>query len=109
MIATLLKEAQEEASQKAFCDEEMGKSKKSQSDKQAKIDKYQARIDKASTAIEELNMSIKELEAEVAEIDKAQQEATAIRTQESEDNHKAMKDFKDSAVAVIAAIGVLKS
>merc|ERR1719355_249527 len=78
MIATLLKEAEEEATQKAFCDEEMGKSKKSQADKQSKIDKYQARIDKASTAIEELNLSIKELEAEVAEIDKAQQEATKV-------------------------------
>jgi hypothetical protein len=109
MIATLLKEAEEEATQKAFCDEEMGKSKKSQDDKTSKIDKYQARIDKASTAIEELNLSIKELEAEVAEIDKAQQEATKVRTAESEDNLKAMKDFKDSADAVIAAIGVLKS
>merc|ERR1719217_1288150 len=109
MIATLLKEAQEEASQKAFCDEEMGKSKKSQADKQSKIDKYQARIDKASTAIEELNLSVKELEAEIADIDKAQKEATAVRTAESEDNRKAMKDFKDSADAVIAAIGVLKS
>merc|ERR1719262_33458 len=33
MIAKLLKEAQEEATQKAFCDEEMGKSKKSQAEK----------------------------------------------------------------------------
>merc|ERR1719231_1812053 len=97
MIATLLKEAEEEATQKAFCDEEMGKSKKSQADKNSKIDKYQARIDKSSTAIEELNLSIKELEAEIAEIDKAQAEATAVRTAESEDNLKAMKDFKDSA------------
>merc|ERR1719146_167186 len=109
MIATLLKEAEEEATQKAFCDEEMGKSKKSRADKESKIDKYQARIDKASTAIEELTMSIKELEAEVAEIDKAQAEATKVRTEESADNLKAMKDFKDSADAVIAAIGVLKS
>merc|ERR1719271_1197471 len=90
MIASLLKQAEEEATQKAFCDEEMGKSKKSQADKQGKIDKYQARIDKASTAIEELDLSIKELESEVAEIDKAQSEATAVRTSESEDNLKAM-------------------
>jgi DNA repair exonuclease SbcCD ATPase subunit len=109
MIATLLKEAEEEATQKAFCDEEIGKSKKSKADKTSKIDKYQARIDKSSTAIEELNLSIKELEAEVAAIDKAQSEATAVRTAESTDNLKAMKDFKDSADAVIAAIGVLKS
>merc|ERR1719487_2128369 len=45
MIAKLLKEAQEEATQKAFCDEEMGKSKKSQDEKQSKIDEYQTRID----------------------------------------------------------------
>jgi len=109
MIATLLKEAEEEATQKAFCDEEMGKSKKSQADKNSKIDKYQARIDKSSTAIEELDLSIKELEAEIAEIDKAQSEATKVRTAEGEDNRAAMKDFKESADAVIAAIGVLKS
>merc|ERR1719217_686392 len=35
MIAKLLKEAQEEATQKAFCDEEMGKSKASQAEKTA--------------------------------------------------------------------------
>merc|ERR1719310_1381230 len=39
MIAKLLKEAQEEATQKAFCDAEMGKSKKSQAEKTATIDK----------------------------------------------------------------------
>merc|ERR1719488_102106 len=77
MIAKLLKEAQEEATQKAFCDEEMGKSKKSQDEKQTKIDEYQMRIDKASTTIATLTEEVKELEAEVAAIDKAQSEATA--------------------------------
>jgi len=52
---------------------------------------------------------VKTLEAEIAEIDKAQAEATKIRTTENEDNTKAMKEFKESADAVIAAIGVLKS
>jgi len=52
---------------------------------------------------------VKTLEAEIAEIDKAQAEATKIRTQENTDNTKAMKEFKESADAVIAAIGVLKS
>merc|ERR1719335_635416 len=71
MIAKLLKEAEEEATQKAFCDAEMGKSKKSQEEKTMTLDKLQARIDGASTTIAENTEAIKTLEAEVAEIDKA--------------------------------------
>merc|ERR1719421_2738501 len=59
MIAKLLKEAQEEATQKAFCDEEMGKSKKSKDEKTATIDKLQTRIDGASATIAELTEAIK--------------------------------------------------
>jgi len=109
MIAQLLKQAEEEATQKAFCDTELGKSKKSKADKESKIDKYQVRMDKASSAKAELESAVKELEKEIKEIDAAQAEATKIRTKENEDNTKAMKDFKDSADAVISAIGVLKS
>jgi chromosome segregation ATPase len=108
MISSLLKQAQEEATQKAFCDTELGKSKKSKEDKSMKLDKYAARLDKAETGIAELTEQVKELEADLAEIDKATAEATSIRTTEKEDNTKAMKDFKDSADAVISAIGVLK-
>merc|ERR1719247_1384090 len=109
MIAKLLKEAQEEATQKAFCDEEMGKSKKSQEEKQTKIDEYQTRIDKASTTIATLTEEVKTLEAEVAEIDKAQAEATKLRTTENTDYVKASTDFRDSAQAVAKAIEVLKN
>merc|ERR1719324_1920259 len=109
MIAKLLKEAEEEATQKAFCDAEMGKSKKSQDEKTMTLDKLQSRIDGASTTIAQNTEDIKTLEAEVAEIDKAQAEATAIRTTEKEDYMKASKDFKDSAEAVAKAIEVLKN
>merc|ERR1719316_800723 len=109
MIAKLLKEAEEEATQKAFCDKEMGASKKSQAQKMATIDKLQARIDGNSAKIAELEDAIKSLEAEVADIDKAQSEATTIRNQEKTDNLAAIKDFRDSANAVVAAMGVLKS
>merc|ERR1719299_228506 len=109
MIAKLLKEAQEEATQKAFCDAEMGKSKTSQAEKTETLGKLQARIDGASTTIAENTEAIKTLESEVAEIDKAQAEATEIRTTEHEDYLKASKDFKDSAEAVAKAIEVLKN
>merc|ERR1719355_183712 len=109
MIAKLLKEAEEEATQKAFCDEEMGKSKKSQEEKTMTIDKLQTRIDSATSTIAELTEAIKTLDAEVAQIDKAQAEATAIRTQEHEDYSQASSDFKQSAEAVAKAIEVLKN
>jgi len=109
MIAKLLKEAEEEATQKAFCDKEMGASKKSQAEKTATIEKLQARIDGNSATIAELEDAVKTLEAEVADIDKAQSEATAIRNKEKTDNLAAIKDFRDSADAVVAAMGVLKS
>merc|ERR1719324_1316499 len=109
MIAKLLKEAQEEATQKAFCDAEMGKSKKSQAEKTATIDKLQTRIDGAEATIATLTEEVKTLQSEVAAIDKAQAEATEIRTKENADNTAAISDFRQSADAVVAAMGVLKS
>merc|ERR1719482_1191309 len=82
MIAKLLKEAQEEATQKAFCDTEMGKSKASEAEKTATIDKLQTRIDGASATIAELTEAVKTLQAEIADIDSSQAEATKIRTKE---------------------------
>jgi len=109
MIAKLLKEAEEEATQKAFCDKEMGASTTSKEEKTMTLDKLQSRIDGATSTIAENTEAIKTLEAEVAEIDKAQAEATAIRTKEHEDYLVASKDFKDSAEAVAKAIEVLKN
>jgi len=109
MIAKLLKEAEEEATQKAFCDAEMGKSKTSQEEKTMTLDKLSSRIDGATSTIAELTEAIKTLESEVAEIDKAQAEATEIRTTENADYLKASSDFKASAEAAAKAIEVLKN
>merc|ERR1719197_69752 len=84
MIAKLLKEAEEEATQKAFCDKEMGASTASKEEKTMTIDMLQTRIDGATSTIATLTEDIKTLEAKVASIDKAQAEATAIRTKEHE-------------------------
>jgi septal ring factor EnvC (AmiA/AmiB activator) len=109
MLTKLINEANEEATQKAFCDEEQGKSRAAQKEKTAKADNYQTRIDQGSATIAELSENVKTLEAEVAEIDSAQAEATKIRTEENVQNTKAMGEFKESADAVIRAMGVLKS
>merc|ERR1719238_1764937 len=71
MIEKLLTEANEEATQKAFCDEELSKSRKSQADKTMKLDKTTARIDSATSGIAELDEAVKVLEGEIAEMDEA--------------------------------------
>merc|ERR1719161_3225996 len=109
MIEKLLKEAQEEATHEAFCQEEMGKTKKSQEDKTMKLDKFTARVDEASSTLAELKESVKTLEGEVGEIDKATAEATAIRTKENEEFKVVSKEYKDSATAVAQAIEVLQN
>merc|ERR1719473_465649 len=68
MIDKLLKEAQEEATQKAFCDQELGKSKKAKADKTARKEKLQSRLDTATTKQAELEQMVKELESEIAEL-----------------------------------------
>jgi len=108
MIAKLLQEAQEEATQKAFCDEEMGKSRKSQEKKTMTLNKLQARLDKASSRKAELEQGIKDLEAEVASIDKSVAEATKIRNEEHETYVQASKDYGDAAAATEKAITLLK-
>jgi hypothetical protein len=109
MIEKLLKEAQEEATHEAFCQEEMGKTKKSRENKEMKLEKFTSRVDEASSKIGELQQGIKNLEGEIAEIDKATAEATAIRTSEHDEFVKVSKDYKDSATAVAQAIEVLQN
>merc|ERR1719387_2703370 len=108
MIGKLVKEAQEEATHEAFCQEEMGKSKTSKEDKEGKLAKHTNRIEEAEASMAELEKNIKTLEAEIAEIDKAQAEATKVRAEENAVYKKDSSDFRQSAEAVARAIEVLK-
>merc|ERR1712137_993931 len=54
MIAKLLKEAEEEAEEKAFCDKELGETRAKKEDKEDEIAKLTAAIDKATARIAKL-------------------------------------------------------
>jgi len=109
MIEKLMQEAQEAATKEAFCQEELGKSRKSQAEKQADADKHKTRMDSATTSIAELTQSIQTLTAEIAEIDRSQAEANELRKQENHEYKRASSDYRLSAEAVAQAVEVLKS
>lgn len=108
MIAKLVSEANADATQKAFCDEETAKSKKEQEVKSMRSDELNSRLDTAAAAKAELEQSIKELNQEVADLDAKTAEATQIRAEEHATYLKASADFKGAAAAVENAIRVLK-
>jgi uncharacterized protein (UPF0335 family) len=107
MISKLVKEAAEEADQKAFCDEETSESKGKQADLTGKLEKVVARIEKAEASKAKLAEEIKHLSGEIAEIDAGQAKATMVRSEQHEEFLKASQDAKDSAAAVAKAIDVL--
>merc|ERR1719236_316105 len=63
MIAKLLQEAAEEATQKAFCDKEIGESNASKDEKQGKLDKVNSRLEKAESTIASLTEQVTTLSA----------------------------------------------
>merc|ERR1719443_1377886 len=79
MIAKLLQEAAEEATQKAFCDKEIGESKTAKADLEGKLDTLASRIETAESDVAGLSGQVQLLNKEILEIDKATQEATKIR------------------------------
>jgi septal ring factor EnvC (AmiA/AmiB activator) len=108
MIAKLLQEAAEAASQKAFCDEEIGKSKKSKAEKEESLAKTQARLDKGDASVAKLTELVTTLSNEVANIDSTMAEATALREKERSEFLKVEKDMSESEEACAAAISVLR-
>merc|ERR550537_1227250 len=71
MITKLVEEANEEATQQAFCDQEKAKSQKEQADKSMRSDDLRSRIDSATATREQLKQSIKDLHKEIEGIDKS--------------------------------------
>merc|ERR1719399_285285 len=74
MIDKLMKEAAAEASHKAYCDEEMSKTKAKKDELNADIEKLTAKIDEFSAASIALKEDVKELQKELAGLEESQAE-----------------------------------
>merc|ERR1719456_1915855 len=79
MIAKLMDEAAAEASHKAYCDEEMAKTKAKKEELQADIEKLTSKIDTASARSAGLKEDVKELQKELADLQQMQSEMDKAR------------------------------
>eukprot|EP00746_Dinoflagellata_sp_MGD_P161998 gnl/MRDRNA2_/MRDRNA2_89367_c0_seq1.p1 gnl/MRDRNA2_/MRDRNA2_89367_c0~~gnl/MRDRNA2_/MRDRNA2_89367_c0_seq1.p1 ORF type:complete len:478 (+),score=157.04 gnl/MRDRNA2_/MRDRNA2_89367_c0_seq1:107-1435(+) len=108
MIERLVKEGSEEASHKAWCDEEMAKTKKKRAELEYDIEKLTTKIDKAKAMSTKLKEEVAELNKEIAEIAKSQAESDKIRQEEHAAFLEAKADLEQGIDGVRMALKVLK-
>merc|ERR1719420_2432187 len=82
MIDKLMKEAADEASFKAYCDEEMAKTEQKKNELNADIDKLTSKIDTLSARSAALKEDVKELQKELADVADLQAEMDKTRDDE---------------------------
>merc|ERR1719213_498968 len=82
MIEKLLKEAEEDATEKAFCDKEMAETNQKKADKEAAIEKLSTQIDSMTAKSSKLKEEVATLEKELAALAKAQAEMDKLRAEE---------------------------
>merc|ERR1719335_263079 len=108
MIDRLMKEAAEEASFKAYCDEEMAKTEAKKDELNADITKLTGKIDQATAMSTSLKEDVAELQKELAELADMQAKMDAARKEENEIYTVAKKDLEEGITGVQGALKVLR-
>jgi chromosome segregation ATPase len=108
MIAKLEKEAEEDAGEKAYCDEEMAKTEAKKSELDDDIDALTAKIDQASSQSAQLKEEVAEAQESLAAISKEQVEMDTMRREQNTDYKAAKADLEAGIAGVEKALGVLR-
>merc|ERR1719158_2256329 len=108
MIAKLMKEAEAEASHKAYCDEEMSKTKAKKEELTADIDKLTSKIDTASARSADLKEEVKELQKELAALQEMQAGMDKAREDENAVFKVAKYDLEKGLEGISNALSVLR-
>merc|ERR550514_1593104 len=108
LITRLMEEANEEATHKGWCDQELSTNAQTRKEKTVKVETLHAEIDELEASVSQLSEEIAELTQAVAELDAAMAKATELREEEKAKNAETIADAQDAQVAVSQALTVLK-
>merc|ERR1719272_1378979 len=108
MISKLEKEAEEDATEKAYCDEEMAKTEAKKADLEGDLSKVTAKIDQAAATSAKRKGQVKELQAQLATLAKEQAEMDSIRSEQHAGYTAAKADLELALSGVGKALDVLR-
>jgi len=108
MIAKLEKEAEADAAEKAYCDEEMGKTEAKKSDLEDEVEKLNTKIDENAAKSTKLKGEVTELQAQLAKTAKEQSEMDTTRRDQNAAYRTAKEDLEKGLAGVQKALEVLR-
>merc|ERR1719163_1451790 len=108
MIAKLEEEAANDATEKAYCDEEMAKTEAKKAELEGDAESLTSKIDRAAASSAKLKEEVKELQQELANLARTQAEMDQIRSEEHSDYSQAKSDLELGLAGVGKALGVLR-
>jgi len=108
MVATLEAEAEEDATQKAYCDKETGEATAKKDDLSAESNKLSTKIAQDKAASAKVKEEAATLQAELAGMAKAKAEADQLRAEESATFKKNSAEMQMGITGVQKALSVLK-
>merc|ERR1719263_1036434 len=108
LVDRLLAEAAAEASEKAYCDEQMAKTEAKKADLDAEIAKLTSKIDTETARSNQLKAQVKDTQGELAALAKLQAEMDKTRMDENAAYTKAKADLELGLGGVQKALSVLR-
>jgi len=107
MVAKLEKDAEGDATEKAFCDKELAETNLKKDDKSADIEKLSAKIEQQKSQSVKLKGDVATLQAELAELTSSQAEMDKIRAEEKAVFQKSSSETEQALEGVKTALKVL--
>mmetsp|Transcript_23027 Transcript_23027/g.62780 ORF Transcript_23027/g.62780 Transcript_23027/m.62780 type:complete len:711 (-) Transcript_23027:47-2179(-) len=108
MIETLAKDANADATHKAYCDKEMGDTAQKTEDLTGSLDRLSAKIDQKKAASVTLKSDVQLLQSELAELARSQVELDKVRSEEHKVYVQLKADLEQGLSGIRMALKILR-